>query len=253
MSAATAQMGRQRLDLLMAERGVVDSRARARDAVLRGHVRIDGELASKPSQAVRLDATIEITDPAQDFVARSALKLAAGLDAFAIDPTGRECLDIGLSTGGFSQLLLRRGARHVVGIDVGREQLHASLRDEPRLTAIEGLNARDLGAEHLAGHDIDLLVCDVSFISVRLALPPALDLLPSGSDAVILVKPQFEAGRDAIGRGGLLRDPETAPAVAEGIAAWLNGETTWQAVSLIPSPLPGGDGNREFLLRARKP
>lgn len=253
MSAANAPRERQRLDLLMAERGVVDSRARARDAVLRGHVRIDGQVASKPSQPVRVDATIEVTDPAQDFVARSALKLAAGLDAFGIDPAGRDCLDVGLSTGGFSQLLLRRGARHVVGIDVGRDQLHASLREEPRLTAFEGVNARELRAEHLDGRAIDLLVCDVSFISVRLALPPALDLIASGADAVILVKPQFEAGREAIGRGGLLRDPASAPTVAQGLADWLDRETAWRSLALIPSPLPGGDGNQEFLLRARKP
>lgn len=252
MTAAVRQVARQRLDLLMAERGVVDSRARARDAVLRGHVRIDGELAVKPSQTVRVDASIEIADPAQDYVARSALKLAAGLDAFALDPAGRDCLDIGLSTGGFTQVLLRRGARHVVGVDVGRDQLHASLRDDPRLTLREGLNARDLNVEHLGERDIDLLVCDVSFISVRLALPPALELLPKGADAIILVKPQFEAGREAIGKGGLLRDPESAPAVAAAVSDWLDRETSWNSMALIPSPLPGGDGNREFLLRARK-
>lgn len=244
---------RQRLDTLMAERGLVDSRARARDAVLRGHVRVDGTLAEKPSLSVATDAAIEVSDPAQGFVARSALKLAAALDAFAIDPAGRDCLDIGLSTGGFAQLLLQRGARHVTGIDVGREQLHSSLRDEPRLTAIEGLNARDLSPEHLSERQIDLLVCDVSFISVRLALPPALDLLPAGAEGVILVKPQFEAGREAIGRGGLLRDPERAPEVADDVRGWLDAETGWRSQDLIPSPLPGGDGNREFLLWIRKP
>jgi len=253
VSPSAAPTERQRLDLLLAERGLVASRARARDAVLRGHVRVDGDVAAKPSQAVPIDARIELSDPAQDFVARSALKLGAALDTFGIDPAGRDCLDIGLSTGGFSQLLLQRGARHVIGIDVGRDQLHPSLRDEPRLTAIEGLNARDLNAAHLGGHLIDLLVCDVSFISVRLALPPALDFLPPGSEAVILVKPQFEAGREAIGRGGLLRDPETAPAVAASVRAWLDAETAWTSVDLIPSPIAGGDGNREFLLWARKP
>lgn len=237
-----------RLDAFLAERGLADSRARARDAILRGHVRVNGSPASKPGQTVAANAAVEIDDPAAGFVSRGALKLAGALDAFGIDPKGSSALDIGVSTGGFTDLLLQRGASHVIAVDVGHDQLHFKLRDDPRITLHEGLNARDLNRSHLAGHAIDLVVSDVSFISLKLALPPALMLATSGARAVLLVKPQFEAGREAIGKGGLLRDPDLAPQIAERLRDWLDTLPGWRAQGLLPSPVAGGDGNREFLL-----
>lgn len=237
-----------RLDAFLAERGLADSRARARDAILRGHVRVNGSPASKPGQTVAANAAVEIDDPAAGFVSRGALKLAGALDAFGIDPKGSSALDIGVSTGGFTDLLLQRGASHVIAVDVGHDQLHFKLRDDPRITLHEGLNARDLNRSHLAGHAIDLVVSDVSFISLKLALPPALMLATGGARAVLLVKPQFEAGREAIGKGGLLRDPDLAPQIAERLRDWLDTLPGWRAQGLLPSPVAGGDGNREFLL-----
>ncbi len=148
----------------------------------------------------------------------------------------------------FTQVLLERGAAHVIAVDVGHGQLHTTLREDARVTCLEGLNARDLSAEHLDGRRIGLVVSDVSFISLRLALPPALALAESGAKAVLLVKPQFEAGREAIGKGGLLRDPTTAPAVAAELAEWLNEQPGWRSLGIVPSPIAGGDGNAEFLL-----
>ena len=176
------------------------------------------------------------------------LKLIAGLDSFGFDPSGRVALDIGASTGGFTQVLLERGADHVLAVDVGHDQLHASLATDPRVSNLESLNARELTFDHLGGHEIGAVVSDVSFISLKLALPPALELAASGAFAVLLVKPQFEAWRAAIGKGGLLKDPAQGPIIAEDLAAWLGGQPGWQAVGPIPSPIEGSDGNHEFLI-----
>lgn len=243
---------RLRLDQLVAERGLAASRARARDAILRGHVTVDGRAVSKPSSVVSTEAIIALDDPAADYVSRAGLKLEAALDAFGLDVSGRSALDIGASTGGFSEVLLRRGATHVVAVDVGHGQMHPRIQSDPRVTAIEGLNAREMALEDLRGHPIEVLVADVSFISLRLALPPALEFAEPGAIAAFLVKPQFEAGREAIGKGGMLRDPESAEAVAQAVRDWLATHEAWTILGLIPSPIEGGDGNREFLLGARK-
>ncbi|MER0236823.1 TlyA family RNA methyltransferase [Fulvimarina sp. MAC8] len=241
-----------RLDQALVARGLMPTRSRALDAIKRGGVTVDGRPARKASLMVAADAEIAVDDPAAGYVSRAALKLIAGLDAFAIDPAGLDCLDIGASTGGFSQVLLQRGAAHVIAIDVGHDQMHASLREERSLTVIEGLNARDLTEDDLDGHVPNLLVADVSFISLTLALPPALELAEDGARGLFLVKPQFEAGREAIGKGGLLKEPETAGAVAQGVADWLGMQEGWTVDGLIASPIAGGDGNREFLLAATK-
>ena len=241
-----------RLDELLVTRGLFTSRSRARDAILRGTVTVAGAVVTKPGLGVSLDAEITVDDPAQDYVSRAALKLVHALDAFDLDPSGTTALDIGASTGGFTQILLDRGAAHVFAIDVGHDQLDATLAADPRVTSIERLNARDLAAEHLNGIAPDFLVSDVSFISLKLALPPALALAAPGARGVFLVKPQFEAGRDAIGKGGLLRDPPQAEIVAEDLRAWLDAMPGWRATGLIPSPIEGGDGNREFLLAGVK-
>jgi len=243
---------RTRLDELLVRRGLFATRSRARDAIERGTVTVGGRAATKPGLAVAEDVAIEVDDPARGYVSRAALKLIAGLDAFGINPAGRLALDIGASTGGFTQVLLERGASQVIALDVGHGQLDSSLRVDPRVAVIEGLNARDLSEEHLDGRRPDLLVSDVSFISLTLALPPALGLAAPGAEGVFLVKPQFEAGREAIGKGGLLRDPEDAPRVAERLRAWLDAVPGWRATGLVASPIEGGDGNREFLLAGEK-
>jgi len=239
---------RQRLDDLLVQRGLFASRSRARDAVERGTVTVDGVVARKPGQNVLPHCLVSIEDPAQAYVSRAALKLIGGLDHFRLDPSGREALDIGASTGGFTQVLLERGVSHVTAIDVGHGQIHPDIGGDPRVTVIEGLNARDLTAADLAGRIPDFIVSDVSFISLKLALPPALAIAKPGAVAMFLVKPQFEAGREAIGKGGLLKDPYDAARVAGVLQDWLDTVPGWRSLGLHLSPIEGGDGNREFLL-----
>ncbi|MCF6099268.1 TlyA family RNA methyltransferase [Mesorhizobium muleiense] len=243
---------RQRLDELLVARGLFPSRSRARDAIERGTVMVDGVIARKPGQTVRADCLIEVDDPAHGYVSRAALKLIAGLDYFDLDPAGSEALDVGASTGGFTQVLLARGAAHVTAIDVGHGQIHPDIAGDPRVTVIEGLNARDLSTADLADRIPDFIVSDVSFISLKLALPPALAIARSGAKAIFLVKPQFEAGREAIGKGGLLKDPYDAARVAGLLQDWLDGVPGWRSLGLHLSPIEGGDGNREFLLAGIK-
>lgn len=243
----------QRLDQLLVSLNLFASRSRARDAVQRGTVRIDGKVVTKPSLTFASDVKIEIDDPAQDFVSRAALKLVAGLDHFGLDPAGQECLDIGASTGGFTEVLLMRGAAHVTSIDVGHGQFHPRLAADERATNIEGLNARYLEPEDIDNRQITFVVSDVSFISLKLAIAPALELAEPGAHCLLLVKPQFEAGREAISKAGLLKDPETAPQVAAELERWLVEEMGWVSLGLIPSPIAGGDGNAEFLLAGKKP
>jgi 23S rRNA (cytidine1920-2'-O)/16S rRNA (cytidine1409-2'-O)-methyltransferase len=239
---------RLRLDELLVRRGLFPTRSRARDAIVRGVVRVDGRSVTKPGQPTGQDAMLDIDDPAQAYVSRAALKLIAGLDAFGLDPAGRMALDVGASTGGFTQVLLERGAGHVVALDVGHGQLDPGLAADPRVTSLEKVNARDLTAAHLDGLAPDFVASDVSFISLKLALPPALGLAAPGAVCVLLVKPQFEAGRAAIGKGGLLRHPADGERVAADLAAWLDAQPGWRTLGIVPSPIEGGDGNREFLL-----
>ena len=242
-----------RLDQLLVNLNLVASRSRARDAISRGTVKVDGKTVVKPGLVVAADAAIEIDDPALDYVSRAALKLDAALDHFGLDPADCLCLDVGASTGGFTEVLLKRGAAHVIAIDVGHGQMHPRVAEHPDVTNIEGLNARYLTTDDIGEEPIDFIVSDVSFISLKLALAPALELAPSGARAVLLVKPQFEAGRDAISKAGLLKEPETAPDVAAGLERWLVEDMGWKSLGLIPSPIEGGDGNREFLLAGEKP
>ncbi|MGL4488467.1 MAG: TlyA family RNA methyltransferase [Rhizobiaceae bacterium] len=243
---------KSRLDELLVAQGHYATRSRARDAVVRGTVLVDGLVADKPGQTVSPQSKITINDPAQTYVSRAALKLVAGLDHFGLTLEGLTCLDVGASTGGFIEVLLERGATHVIGVDVGHGQLHPSLRADPRVTNLEGLNARDLNAAHLGGHAIAFITSDVSFISLKLALPPALELAEAGSHCILLVKPQFEAGREAIGKGGVLRDRSLGPAIAEELRQWLDEFAGWRAIGLCNSPIDGADGNQEFLLAGVK-
>jgi 23S rRNA (cytidine1920-2'-O)/16S rRNA (cytidine1409-2'-O)-methyltransferase len=242
----------ERLDQLLVSRQLFASRSRARDAVLRGAVKVNGEMITKPGQTFDPKVVVEIDDPAQGYVSRAALKLIAALDHFKLDVFGRSCLDVGASTGGFTQVLLERGAEHVTAIDVGHAQMHPSLIQDPRVTNLEGLNARELSREDLDARSVSAVVSDVSFISLKLALPPALNLADPDAICVLLVKPQFEAGRDAIGKGGLLKHPEKASAIAADLERWLTHEIGWTSLGIIPSPIAGGDGNQEFLLAGRK-
>ena len=251
MNAETTTKSR-RLDEFLVARGLSPSRSRARDAILRGTVKVDGRAETKPGKVIAAEALIEVDDPAGGYVSRAALKLVHALDSFGLDVKGARALDIGASTGGFTQVLLERGAAHVTAIDVGHGQLHPLVAGDARVTSIEGLNARELTADRLSQGSPDLLVADVSFISLKLALPAALDLAAPGARGVFLVKPQFEAGREAIGKGGLLRDPADAERVAEELRRWLDDFPGWRSLGLVPSPIEGGDGNREFLLLGEK-
>jgi 23S rRNA (cytidine1920-2'-O)/16S rRNA (cytidine1409-2'-O)-methyltransferase len=247
MQSASAQSAKFRLDDLLVRRGLFESRSRARDAILRGTVSVDGAVAAKPGKPVTDDAEISVNDPARSYVSRAALKLVKGLDFFRFDPTGKLALDVGASTGGFTQVLLGRGARHVIALDVGHEQMRSELAADPRVTNIEGVNARELTRAHLGSQSPEIIVCDVSFVSIRLALPPALALAAAGACCVFLVKPQFEAGRDQIGKGGIV-DPALGERIADDMSEWLDKQPGWRTLGVTPSPIEGGDGNREFLL-----
>ena len=241
----------KRLDLALVERGLVRTRARARDAILRGHVTVDGKLAVRPAMTVEPDAAIALDDPASGYVSRGSLKLIAALDRFGYSPTGRVALDIGASTGGFTQVLLERGAAKVFAIDVGHGQLDPALAADPRVVSREGVNARDLVPGDI-GEPAAAIVADVSFISLRLVLPPVLALAGPAAWGIFLVKPQFEVGREALGKGGIVRDPGLAERSAADIAGWLETAIGWRVDGIILSPIEGGDGNREFLLGARR-
>ncbi|ASY67962.1 TlyA family RNA methyltransferase [Sinorhizobium fredii] len=242
-----------RLDQLLLNKGLVASRARARDAIQRGTVMVDGRTVTKPATAFAENAAITIDDPAQAYVSRAALKLVAALDHFGFDPASQACLDVGASTGGFTEVLLKRGAAHVVAVDVGHGQMHPRIAEDPRVTNIEGLNARAMTADDIGNRTITFIVSDVSFISLKLALPPALSLAEPGARCILLVKPQFEAGRDAVSKAGLLKDPESAPVVAAELERWLVEEMGWRSLGLVSSPIAGGDGNKEYLLAGLKP
>ncbi|MEO6014078.1 MAG: TlyA family RNA methyltransferase [Devosia sp.] len=236
---------RIRLDLALEQRGLVPSRARARDAVLRGTVQVNGVPAVKPSQMVGRDDRIELDDPARGYVSRAALKLIAGLDAGEIAVDGKICLDLGASTGGFTQVLAERGAAKIYAVDVGRDQLHEAVRRLRALVSMEGVNVKDLTRETIP-ESIDLVVCDISFVSVTKVLAAPLSLCRAGADAVILIKPQFEVGRDNVGKGGIVTD---ADAIATAVAAVLDFMSLhgWTHRLSLPSPISGGDGNKEVV------
>ena len=248
MGAATGTSNRKRVDILLVERGLAPTRARARDAIERGLVTVDGQPVAKAGQAVAADAQISVGGEADPYVSRGGLKLAHGLDHFAIDPHGLAALDLGASTGGFTDVLLRRGAARVIAVDVGHGQLHESLRQDERVTVSEKLNARDLTMEHVPVAP-DLIVADMSFISLKVALPVALGLAATGARLVALIKPQFEVGRERVGKGGVVRDPALHEEVCREIAAWLDARG-WRVLGVTPSPVEGPDGNREFLIGA---
>lgn len=238
---------KDRADKLLVSLGLFDSRASARAAIEAGNVTAGGVVVTKPSQMLSRDDRIE-AQPAHPYVSRGGLKLAHGLSAFAVDPAGRVCLDIGASTGGFTDVLLRAGATHVVAVDVGRGQLHSSLSDEDRVTSLEAQDARTLTGEML-GDTPSLLVCDASFISLEKLLAVPLSLAAERAEIVGLFKPQFQVGRENIGKGGLVTDSEKADLAADVFAEWMAGQG-WPIQSWTQSPITGGDGNAERLFYA---
>jgi 23S rRNA (cytidine1920-2'-O)/16S rRNA (cytidine1409-2'-O)-methyltransferase len=239
-------MARTRLDQLLVERGLARSRAEAQALVHAGDVELDGTRRLKPGQLVAADAPIALVEKPR-WASRAGAKLEAALDAFAIDPTGMACLDAGASTGGFTDVLLARGARIVYAVDVGRAQLVQRLRDEPRVVSMERTNLRELRS---LPEPIDLATLDLSFISLRLVLPVVRALLADDGRVVALVKPQFEAGKEEVPRGGVVRDPETWRRVIADVARTAE-EIGLQPRGLARSPIAGGDGNVEFLVHLR--
>lgn len=236
-------MARERLDRALELRGLTPSRARARDAILRGTVSVNGALATRPHQMVDSTDRVAISDPANDYVARSALKLIAGLDEAGVSPAGTACLDVGASTGGFTEVLLVRGAARVYAVDVGHGQLHERIRRDPRVVNLEGINARNL-TERDIPEPIGLVTCDVSFVSATKVLAAPLRLCRSGAGAVVLVKPQFEVGPERVKRGGIVTDP-AAIADAAMVVHDFMAQEGWRHIVSVPSPITGGDGNRE--------
>ena len=240
-------MTRKRIDLLLVERGLFDSRARARAAIEAGLVSANGKAVTRPSDMMDNDADI-IATPAHPWVGRGGLKLDHALTLWPVVVEGRTVLDVGASTGGFTQVSLSRGAARVYAVDVGRGQLHPTLASDPRVVELSGTDARLLDA-NLIPTPPDVIVTDVSFISLAKALPAALALAGEGAELVALVKPQFEVGRERVGKGGLVRDEAARAGALADVVAWLEA-IGWRVLATADSPVSGGDGNREFLLRA---
>lgn len=240
----------ERLDRALVGRGLAPTRARAQALIAAGAVRVDGGPGAKPAQKVGAAARLEVAGEPAPYVSRGALKLQHALTRFGLSPEGAVALDLGASTGGFTQVLLEAGAARVHAVDVGHGQLAACLRADPRVVVHEGLNARALGPAHLP--PLDWIVADVAFIALAKALPPALALARPGAVLVALIKPQFEVGPAYVGKGGIVRDPAAIDRARAAVRAFLEG-AGWRVSGEAPSPIRGGDGNAEYLIAARKP
>ena len=240
---------RMRLDALLVHKGLVESREKARALILAGRVDVGGRGAHKAGTMVDVEADVRVIGPAHPWVGRGGLKLAHALDAFGVDVTGKLALDIGASTGGFTDVLLQHGARHVIALDVGRGQLHWKLRQHPGVTVVEGVNARHLTREVLPdiGAGVDLVVIDVSFISLALIFPALPPILAPGARVIALVKPQFEAGRKDVGRKGVVSRPEVHERVLAEVTS-AAAEVGLERRGMAESPITGAEGNKEFLM-----
>lgn len=240
---------RIRADRLLVERGLVSSRTQAQAAIAAGNVTVAGRRVASPAEALPHDAPLAVRAPPHPYASRGGLKLAHALDHFGIDPAGAIALDLGASTGGFTDVLLRRRAARVYAVDVGRGQLVPALAADPRVVVRDGINGRALSAG-VVPEALDIIVCDVSFISLTLVLPAALDLARDGARLVALIKPQFEVGRALVGKGGIVRDAAARAAACEAVAGWLRVRPGWRVDGLVESPVRGGSGNVEYLLAA---
>lgn len=237
-----------RLDAYLVGTGLIRSRERAKEVILAGRVTVNGVVARRAAVKVTTSDTVECSGDVHNYVSRGALKLIAALDTFGIDPSGATCLDLGASTGGFTEVLLERGAQRVFAVDVGTDQLSPIVKRDSRVVDVSRTHSKDLSSEIIAD-PIDILVCDVSFISLKKALPTVFPLLAPGAQLAILVKPQFELGRDALGKGGVvsLAEEEVRDWISRDLVPWFI-ENGIDVRPIIESPIAGGDGNREFLL-----
>ena len=247
--AQVLTVSKQRLDAVLVERGLAPSRERARALILAGQVTVDGQVVSKAGAPVAAAARVELAIPDHPYVGRGGVKLAGALDVFQIDPRGRRALDVGASTGGFTDVLLQRGAESVIALDVGRAQLDWRLRTDPRVLVREGVNARALTTEAVP-YRVSLVTIDVSFISLKHILPALPPFLDPGADLVALVKPQFEAGRDEVGKHGIVADPAVHEAVIARVTEYASASGLAR-VAMTPSPITGATGNQEFFLHLR--
>ena len=251
MAVDEAMAARKRVDQLLVERGLVESRARAQALVMAGQVLAGGQRVDKPGTPLAEDVRLELKGQDHPWVSRGGLKLAHALAEFSLDVAGAICLDVGASTGGFTDVLLTKGAARVYAVDVGHGQLAWKLRQDPRVVVLERTNARHLSPAEIP-EPVDLVVCDAAFIGLETVLPAPLALTRPGAGLVALIKPQFEVGKGRVGKGGVVRDPELHAEVCQRISAWLAGLPSWQVVGLCDSPITGPDGNKEFLIVGRR-
>ncbi|MDE0390759.1 MAG: TlyA family RNA methyltransferase [Rhodospirillales bacterium] len=242
--------GKERLDTLLVARGLAESRAKAQALLMAGQVFSGERRLEKPGLQVDRDLPLTVRGAEHPWVSRGGVKLDHALTHFGVEPAGLTALDIGASTGGFTHVLCERGARRVYAVDVGYGQLDARLRDEARVVVLDRTNARYLTRTHVP-EPVDLIVCDASFIGLRTVLPAPLALAAPGARLIALIKPQFEAGRGRVGKGGIVRDPAVHDEVCAAIREWLTAEG-WQVTGLVASPITGRDGNTEFLIAARR-
>jgi 23S rRNA (cytidine1920-2'-O)/16S rRNA (cytidine1409-2'-O)-methyltransferase len=243
--------GKLRVDHLLLQRGLAESRAKAQALILAGTVFSGERRIDKPGQVLPAEAPLEVRGRDHPWVSRGGLKLAHGLEYFAIDPAGKIAVDVGASTGGFTDVLLAGGAARVYAIDVGSGQLDWRLRNDPRVVVLEKTNARHLSSEQVP-EAVDLVVCDASFIGLRTILPAAMALTAPGAALIALIKPQFEVGKARVGKGGVVRDPALHDAVCVEISAWLAAQPGWIVLGIAESPITGPKGNKEFLIAARR-
>lgn len=244
-------MGAMRLDARLVRDGLVATRARARDLILRGFVRVDGAVCDKPSRAITSAIQVALVDDAPVFISRGAEKLIAALDHFEFDVTDCVAIDAGASTGGFTQVLLQRGARRVYAVDVGQSQLHGTLKADTRVVSLEKQDARSLTTDVIAER-ADAVVADVSFIALSKVLPSVLKLTNETAWMAALIKPQFELDPDSIGKGGIVRSAEARGVAVDRVAETISSQPGWRVLGVIPSPILGGSGNEEFLIGARR-
>ena len=240
-----------RADIALVDRGLVESRTKAQALIMAGIVFSGENKITKAGHQVKEDQPLEVRGKDHDWVSRGGLKLEKGLKEFGIDPTGMTAIDVGASTGGFTDVLLQNGAAHVYAVDVGRGQLAWKLRGDDRVTVLEKTNARYLTEEQIP-EPVDIIVCDASFISLRTVLPAAMGFVKPGGKLIALIKPQFEVGKDNVGKGGVVRDPALHKAVCADIEDWLNALPNWCVAGLTESPIKGPEGNIEFLIYGEK-